>query len=150
MNQLINSISARCYTAAVRRGKSVGFIGCAEAIGQELKEYWQAVDTYRQTQADEVNKAIYMADNDNFMQYYDMYIHNTDFDELADLMITAATWMETAKQNNEDYNPERNIDAVLANGAIAFVIGRIQGASDALLLRTVINLKMRYNDLRED
>jgi hypothetical protein len=65
-------------------------------------------------------------------------------------MITAATWMETAKQNNEDYNPERNIDAVLANGAIAFVIGRIQGASDALLLRTVINLKMRYNDLRED
>ena len=39
---------------------------------------------------------------------------------------------------------------MLASGAIYFVCSQIGGTHDADMLRCMVNLKMRYNELRKD
>jgi hypothetical protein len=39
---------------------------------------------------------------------------------------------------------------MLLSGAVQFVCGRITGPADVERLQIVTNLKMRYNELRED
>lgn len=51
-------------------------------------------------------------------------------------------------------DPSRSIDVILASGILAFVIDRISGVTtmatmvNADKLRAVINLKLRFNELR--
>lgn len=97
--------------------------------------------------ADEANK---LSDED-FTAFYAEKIHNCVTDELADVLITAATWLRTAElEGGENYNPDRDINALLLSGAVQFVCNRIVGPEDVERLQIVTNLKMRYNELRED
>ncbi|MEG1159299.1 MAG: hypothetical protein RSD70_02830, partial [Acidaminococcaceae bacterium] len=83
--------------------------------------------------------------------YYDEHIHNTDTDELADVLIVAATWMHAAKiASGEDFDPDRSIDVMLASGAIQFVCGRISEPAYLRRLQAVVDLKMAYNETRND
>lgn len=71
-------------------------------------------------------------------------------DELADLLIVAATWNASAAANNaENFKPERDVEVMLASGAISFICSQIDAPRDVEMLRCMVNLKMRYNELRE-
>ena len=87
----------------------------------------------------------------DFVALYEAKIHNTASDELADILITAATWLHTAEvESGKDFNAGRSLDVMLLSGAVQFVCGRITGPADVERLQIVTNLKMRYNELRED
>lgn len=74
-----------------------------------------------------------------------------DADELADVLIVAASWIQAAKlAEGDDFQPNRSLDVVLASGAVQFVCGQITCAQDLEELRQVVNLKMRYNETRND
>ncbi|MEG1159348.1 MAG: hypothetical protein RSD70_03075, partial [Acidaminococcaceae bacterium] len=127
MYKLIKDIAECCYTTAKNRGKDVSCVGCLQGLRTELAEYWSAVDSDKQIvkPVDTIKTALLLAKND-LAAYYDKHIHNTDTDELADVLIVAATWMHAAKiAGGEDFDPDRSIDVMLAGGAIQFVCGRI-------------------------
>lgn len=94
------------------------------------------------------------SDFNAFAEHYEANIHNTDYDELADLVITSATWFYSASQGSPNFNPERSIDVTLASGILAFVIDRINGVTPLITmknadqLRTVVYLKLRFNEIR--
>lgn len=72
-------------------------------------------------------------------------------DELADILIVAATWLWEAKaEAGGNFQPGRSIDVMLLTGAVQFVCGQMADQHDIERLRTVVNLKMRYNELRKD
>lgn len=97
--------------------------------------------------ADEANK---LSDED-FTAFYGEKIHNCVTDELADVLITAATWLRTAElEGGKDFDADRSLDVMLLSGAVQFVCNRIVGPEDVERLQIVTNLKMRYNELRED
>lgn len=76
---------------------------------------------------------------------------NTAADELADILIVAATWLWEAKaEAGGDFKPERSIDVMLLSGAVQFVCGRMADRHDIERLRKMVNLKMRFNELRKD
>ena len=152
MYNLISTIAERCHASATKRGKDTSNLGCIYALGVEQREYWEACDKgaevgdIRVLDA-EANK---LSDAD-FVALYEAKIHNTASDELADVLITAATWLHTAElEGGENYNPDRDINALLLSGAVQFVCNRIVGPEDVERLQIVVNLKMRYNELRED
>lgn len=152
MYKLISEIAKRCHAAAVKRGKDTSGLGCMRYLAVELSEYWNAVDNARNIpDFDETTaKATGLSDED-FNALYSEKIHNTTTDELADILIVAASWYYTAQQaDGDNFKPERNTDVMLLSGAIQFICGRITGPRDLNELRTVVNLKMRYNETRND
>ncbi len=152
MYKLISEIAERCHTAATKRGKDTTCVGCMDYLRVELAEYWKAVEkganvpNFNETTA----KATELSDED-FNALYGEKIHNTTTDELADILIVAATWLHAAQlAGGGDFQPEKSIDVMLLGGAVQFICGRITGPVDLDELRTVVNLKMRYNETRND
>ena len=150
MYKLIKEIAARSYESAKNRGKDVTCQGCKEYLGQELAEYWEAIHAeqdlglWRRI----ITNAETMADS-LFVAYYDAHIHNTATDELADILITAATWTRAAElAGGEHFRPDHSLDVILACGAVFFVSRAVHSLYEAECLRRVVNLKLRYNDLR--
>ena len=118
----------------------------------ELAEYWKAVEkganvpNFNETTA----KATELSDED-FNALYGEKIHNTTTDELADILIVAATWLHAAQlAGGSDFQPEKSMDVMLLGGALVFVAGQTKNAPEMEKLRTVVNLKMRYNETRND
>lgn len=154
MFRLINQIAQRAYDTATARGKDVSCMGCLQAVGNEQREYWAAMDAGRMT-PDKEREAAEIKDPKAFVDFYEVNLHNTKYDELADLLITSATWYYAAQQaDGQNFNPLRSADVILCTGAVAFVIDRITGINqistirNAEKLRQVVNLKLRYNTLR--
>lgn len=151
MYTLLNTIAPRCHAAAARRGKDTSCVGCIKQLHSELNEYWRAVDDYRLVQnieaLTEQAEKLYGAE---FAKYYHENIHNTTIDELADILITAATWLHAARlADDESFQPSRVIDVMLAKGAVRFIHEQLTFDDMANLL-DVVELKMRYNETRED
>lgn len=152
MYKLIADIAERCHTAATKRGKDTSGLGCMQDLSEELREYWKAVDNGKNMPdfAKTTAEATGLSDED-FNALYGEKIHNTAVDELADILIVAATWLHSVKlEKGDDFKPERNIDVMLLGGAVQFICGRITGPRDLEELQTVVNLKMRYNETRND
>ena len=90
---------------------------------------------------------------EEYIAYYDDHIHNTTLDELADILITAASYYEAARQSLSDEGENisgRAIDEMIINGAVHFIYTQIQSPADMAQLRRVLLLKMLYNELRND
>ena len=155
MFRLINQIAQRAYDTATARGKDASCMSCLQACGTEQREYWAAKDAGRTT-PDKEQEAAEIKDPAAFADFYEANIHNTEYDELADLLITAATWFYAAQQaDGPDFDPLRSADVMLCTGAMAFAIDRLTGINqittirNAEKLRQVVNLKLRYNTLRD-
>lgn len=159
MYRLIQSIAQCAHETAQKRGQDVSATGCMAAVGVEQKEYWQAIDEGHllTDAARHIREAVdLLKDGPAFVEYYDAHLHNTEYDELADLVITAATWYYTAKDatDAEDFDATRSVDVMLASGVLCFVLDRISAATQMAtaingdILRQVVNLKLRYNSLR--
>ena len=150
MYSLISEISERCRLAAEKRGKDTSWVSCIFALRDELAEYWAAKDDARETSIEAIRTAEQIQDDAEFIDAYEKNLHNTVVDELADLLIVAATWNASAAANNaENFKPERDVEVMLASGAISFICDQIDAPRDVEMLRRMINLKMRYNELRK-
>lgn len=151
MYNLISTIAKRCHASATKRGKDTSTLGCLLSLNDELTEYWAAKDDSRETSLEAIRTTEQIPDDAEFIDAYEKHLHNTVVDELADMLIVAATWYASAEPNNvEEYKPERDVEVMLASGAIYFVCSQIGGTHDADMLRCMVNLKMRYNELRKD
>lgn len=152
MQEILLTIAERCHTAATRRGKDTTGVGCIKSLRIELGEYWKAADRSAETPEfdDIIEKTDKLSDED-FTAYYEANLHNTAADELADILIVAATWLWEAKaEAGGDFKPGRSIDVMLLSGAVQFVCGRMADRHDIERLRKMVNLKMRFNELRKD
>ena len=149
--EFLQSIAERAYKTAYDRGKKPNVGTCIMACDEELKEYWAAHDNGRRCQSSELRKADGIKDDAEFVEYYDSTIHNTTWDELADLCIVSATWCYSAYvatvQNGDEWNPNRDLNTILCCGPLSFVLSIV---TDAETLRLAINNKLRYNELRKD
>ena len=86
-----------------------------------------------------------------FVKIYDEKIHNTTLDELADLYITAATYLQEFKSvYGDDFRPMRSTDELLIQGAVDFVHSQVESRDEIDGLRIVLSMKMEYNELRKD
>lgn len=153
MYKLIYDIAERCWESAHDRGLDVSLQGCADATRGELAEYWAATDQQREIANPAATLAVAgsFTDPKEFAAYYDGHIHNTRTDELADILIVAATWVWAAKRDaGEKFDPSRNVNALFASGSVWFICSQITGGEDVEYLRETVNLKMRYNEVRED
>ena len=152
MNDLLFNIAERCHTAATRRGKDTTGVGCIKSLRIELGEYWKAADRSAETpEFDEIIEKTGKLSDEDFAAYYEANLHNTAADELADILIVAATWLWEAKaEAGGNFKPERSIDVMLLSGAVQFVCGRMADRHDIERLRKMVNLKMRFNELRKD
>lgn len=134
------------------RGKDTTGVGCIQSLRMELREYWKATD--RGTETPEFDEIIAQAgklSDEDFAAVYGAKIHNTATDELADILIVAATWLWEAKtEAGGNFQPGRSIDVMLLTGAVQFVCGQMADQHDIERMRTVVNLKMRHNELRKD
>lgn len=153
MYRLITEISQRCYETANRRGKDTSCVGCLKYLHTELGEYWKAVETDKI--APNINDLVQQATelpDDEFTALYAEKMHNTTTDELADILIVAASWYEAAKRDTDgEFAPAKSLDVMLLSGAIHFVFDRTNcDPADIELVRQVVNLKMRYNETRND
>ncbi len=121
-------------------------------LQKELKEYWDAVDFKRKAaKIDVLTGQINTLSDYDFGALYEAYIHNTQEDELADILITAATWYRAAELAEEgSFNAERSFDMLLASGAVNFVLHQTSQANNLATFRKVLNLKMKFNETRED
>jgi len=142
----------RCYETAVRRKKDTSDFGCLQSLDAELSEYWDAVDNGKTIpDFDETTAEASRLSDKDFNALYDEKIHNTTLDELADILITTATWLHSAKMSNvENFKPKRRASAMMLDGVAQFLGSRISGPCELERLRTVVNLKMRYNETRND
>lgn len=152
MYDLLFNTAERCHTAATRRGKDTTGVGCIKSLRIELGEYWKAADRSAETpEFDEIIEKTGKLSDEDFAAYYEANLHNTAADELADILIVAATWLWEAKaEAGGDFKPERSIDVMLLSGAVQFVCGRMADRHDIERLRKMVNLKMRFNELRKD
>lgn len=151
MYSLISKISERCRLAAEKRGKDTSWISCIYSLREELAEYWSAKDDARETSLEAIRTTEQIQDDAEFIDAYEKTLHNTVADELADMLIVAATWNASADANNsKDFKPERDVEVMLASGVIFFICGQISGPRDVEMLRCMVNLKMRFNELRKD
>lgn len=153
MYNLITDISQRCYDTATKRGKDTSCVGCVKYLCDELSEYWHAVDAGRITpDLKEVYPHTYELSDEEFTVFYDSTVHNTTLDELADILITAASWTHAAKLcEDKNSEPGRAVDYIMAKGAVRFVYEQIAAMSTAVDVSdmfAVIDLKMRYNKTR--
>jgi hypothetical protein len=149
--ELIKPIAEACHATAVKRGKDTSFIGCTLAATEELAEYWAAIDAQKITVDTDVITACNLIDDEEFMAYYEEHLHNTSGDEMADIVITAATWLGEARlSEGDDYQERRSIYTMFINGVMDFVADQVHGSESAKILFTLIELKRRYNELRKD
>lgn len=150
--KLIQDIAKRCYESAQRRGKDVSCEGCRKYVAVELAEYWRACrQGYEMTNADAqaINEAALIDDN-TFIEVYDAYVHNTTIDELADLLIVAATWYEAVRRSVNGMHPTECADVLFIEGVLAFIADVCTNDPQAKSLHDIANLKMRYNELRQN
>lgn len=149
--EFLQKIAERAYRTAYDRGKQPNVISCIVAAYDELNEFWDAEDNGRKCRADDLKKAEGIKENAEFVKYYENKIHNTTWDELADLCIVSATWCYASYlatiQKEEKWNPIRDLDCVLCCGVLSFVLSIVQ---DVDVLKMAINLKLRFNELRKD
>ena len=152
MQEILLTLAERCHTAATRRGKDTTGVGCIKSLRIELGEYWKAADRSAETpEFDEIIEKTGKLSDEDFAAYYEANLHNTAADELADILIVAATWLWEAKaEAGGNFKPERSIDVMLLSGAVQFVCGRMADRHDIERLRKMVNLKMRFNELRKD
>ena len=147
----MESIGERAYACAQRRGKKPNVLTCINAASEELKEYWEAADSDRKCGKYHLVVAGSIEDDTKFADYYAANIHNTTLDEIADICIVAATWCYSSYlvdvQRGDPWQPERDLDSVMACGLVAFALATID---DAELFALAVNNKLRYNDLRKD
>lgn len=145
-------MAQRCYDAAARRGKNVSCIGCMQDLQKEFREYWGAVGKRRKAaKIDVLTEQINTLSDYDFSALYEAHIHNTQEDELADIIITCATWYRAAELAEEgSFNAQRSFDMLLASGAINFVLHQTTQANNLAAFRKVLNLKMKFNEVRED
>ena len=127
--------------------------GCQKYAAVELDEYWRAVRQGNYLSAEDALQlaAMYDAkDNDDFYQSYNICAHNTAIDELADLTIVAATWYEAVKREScaTGRGPQYFADLMFIDGVLAFVADRCVNTTGCENLHTVVNMKMRFNELR--
>lgn len=142
MLDYIKSISERCYNTAVKRGKDVTQAGCLQAIVQEYIEFERArvcKDFSRLSPVLLSSDSCAMSDA-QFEEVYAKHLHNTIEDEVADVIITAATWCHT----NGGKNPKA-AEIIAAEAREKY----LSCGSDELL-RATVTLKMRYNEVRQD
>lgn len=149
--EFLQEIAERAYRTAYDRGKRPNVLNCIAATYEELNGFWDAEDKGRRCRIDDLKKAERIKGNAEFVQYYEDKIHNTTWDELADLCIVSATWCYASYlaniQKEEEWNPNRDLDTVLCCGPLSFVLSIV---TDAETLRLAINNKLRYNELRKD
>lgn len=149
--EFLQEIAERAYRTAYDRGKKPNVTNCIVAAHNELKEYWDAEDKGRWCLNSELQTADSIMDDAEFAEYYKKHIHNTTWDELADLCIVSATWCYSSYlvtvQNEEEWDPCRDLDMILCCGPLSFVLSIV---TDAETLRLAINNKLRYNELRKD
>ena len=152
MYSYIKSISKRCHRSATQRGKDTSCLGCVKYLHGELAEYWRACDEGCVAYKIEALAAQVMElPREEYIAYYDDHIHNTTLDELADILITAASYYEAARLADESKELSgRTIDEMIINGAVRFIYTQIQSPADMAQLRQVLLLKMLYNELRND
>ena len=155
MYSYIKTISKRCHRSATQRGKDTSCVGCLKYLHRELTEYWRARDEGCVAYHIEDLAAQVMMElpREEYIAYYDDHIHNTTLDELADILITAASYYEAARQSLSDEGENisgRAIDEMIINGAVHFIYTQIQSPADMAQLRRVLLLKMLYNELRND
>lgn len=152
MQEILLTIAERCHAAATKRGKDTTGVGCIQSLRMELCEYWKAADKATETpEFDEIIEQAGKLSDEDFATYYGANLHNTATDELADILIVAATWLwEARAEAGDNFQPGRSIDAVLLTGAVQFVCGQMSDQHDIERLRKVVNLKMRFNELRKD
>lgn len=152
MYEILLQIADRCHAAATMRGKDTTGVGCIKSLRLELSEYWKAADRGAEMpEFDEIIEKAGKLSDEDFAAFYEAKIHNTAADELADILIVAATWFGEAKtEAGGTFQPSRSIDVMLLSGAVQFVCGQITDKHDAERLRKVVNLKMRFNELRKD
>lgn len=152
MQEILLTIAERCHAAATKRGKDTTGVGCIQSLRMELREYWKATDRGTETpEFDEIIAQVGKLSDEDFAAVYGAKIHNTATDELADILIVAATWLWEAKtEAGGNFQPGRSIDVMLLTGAVQFVCGQMADQHDIERMRTVVNLKMRYNELRKD
>lgn len=153
MYHIIAPIAQRAHASAVKRGKDVSATGCLTAAGNELREFWAAMDQGNKIADPEqtVKTASEIQDDAEFTAFYDAHIHNTAPDEMADMIITAATWYwSVGEAEGETFQPLRSADVMLACGPVQLVCSLLNSPAEVDLLRQVINLKLRYNETRKD
>ena len=147
----MESIGERAYACAQRRGKKPSVLTCINAANEELKEYWEANDLGRECGKYHLEVIDEINDDSKFLEYYEANIHNTVIDEIADICIVAATWCYSSYlvdvRRGDPWQPERDLDSVMACGLIAFALATI---NDAELFALAVNNKLRYNDIRKD
>ena len=152
MYEILLQIADRCHAAATMRGKDTTGVGCIKSLRLELSEYWKAADRGAEVpEFDEIIEKAGKLSDEDFAAFYEAKIHNTAADELADILIVAATWFWEAKtEAGGTFQPGKSIDVMLLSGAVQFVCGQITDKHDAERLRKVVNVKMRFNELRKD
>lgn len=152
MQEILLTIAERCHAAATKRGKDTTGVGCIQSLRMELGEYWKATDRATETpEFDEIIEQAGKLSDEDFAAFYGAKIHNTATDELADILIVAATWLwEARAEAGDNFQPGRSIDVMLLTGAVQFVCGQMSDQHDIERLRKVVNLKMRFNELRKD
>lgn len=92
-----------------------------------------------------------LTDDESFTEFYEVHLHNTAIDELADLLITAATMTHTAKLYGVKFMEiNKSIFGILLYGVLEFVHSRLVESHDDKYIDRIVRLKMRYNDLRKD
>ena len=142
MKNFILDIAEKCYDIAVKRGKDVTSNGCLRALVQECAEFNQADERGIHARVDIplfAVEASYMT-AEQFFAAYNNRFHNTVDDEVADVLITIATWayadgMEHTAVINTLFEETRN---------------RYYAYGNDDTIRHMVMLKMRYNELRND
>ena len=148
--ELIQNIADRCWASAQQRGKATSAAGCIAGLNTELSEYWNAAKDDRTAEYIDILHAAELEDTD-FVDFYESRIHNTTTDELADIVLVAATWFASAKQAaGAEFDPEKSADVMLLSGALSFAANQCEKRKDVEKLRDTVNLKMRFNELRQD
>lgn len=150
--KLIQDIAKRCYESAQRRGKDVSCEGCRNYVAVELAEYWRAARQGYDLPdgATEALSEAALIDDNTFITIYDAYVHNTTIDELADLLIVAATWYEAVRRISKTALPMECADVLFIEGILTFIADVCVNNAQAKSLHEIANLKMRYNELRLD
>lgn len=156
MTSKLSNLSERCHACATRRGKDTSWDGCLTSIEEEQREYWNAQiygiwGTRGRDIDDRIKKAESLTDDESFTEFYDVHLHNTAIDELADLLITAATMTHTAKLYGVKFMEiNKTIFGILLYGVLEFVHSRLAESHDDKYIDRIVRLKMRYNELRKD
>ena len=126
--------------------------GCQKYAAVELEEYWRAArqgHDLTNEAVSSINEASQI-DDEAYYIAYNSYAHNTTIDELADLTIVAATWYEAVKREASAVGcgPLYFVDIMFIEGILAFVADVCVHDPACESLHNVVNMKMRFNEIR--